>query len=93
MAHTIIATLKIKDGKLAEALDILKAHAAWIKDNEPGTTHYFVHVINGTNKICVYERYESKDAFNIHGKNLVEKAGALMALIDGGLDIIQLDDA
>lgn len=93
MAHTIIATIAIKAGKKDEAATALKTFAAWIKDNEPGTIHYFVHPVKGKDSIVVYERYESKDAFKIHSKHLLEQAGALMPLLAGGIDIVELDDA
>ncbi|NMC08660.1 MAG: hypothetical protein GYA24_25850 [Candidatus Lokiarchaeota archaeon] len=95
MTHVIMATLKIKDGKLAEALKILKDFAAWIAQNEPGTLQYAIHTVKGKEKdtIVVYERYKDIDAFQVHGKHLSERAGGLMALLDGGLDIKTLVDA
>jgi quinol monooxygenase YgiN len=95
MAHVIMATLKIKDGKLDEALKILKEFTAWIKQNEPGTLQYSVHKVKGKEKnmIVVYERYKDTAAFAEHGKHLSERAGGLMALLDGNLDIKTLEDA
>nr|MDO8114695.1 antibiotic biosynthesis monooxygenase [Candidatus Sigynarchaeota archaeon] len=95
MAHVIIATLKIKEGKLNEALKLLKDFGAWITKNEPGTLQYSVHTVKGKEKntIVVYERYKDTDAFSIHNKHLNERAGGLMALLDGNLDIKTLIDA
>ncbi|MBN2153945.1 MAG: antibiotic biosynthesis monooxygenase [Candidatus Lokiarchaeota archaeon] len=90
-----MATLKVKEGKLAEALEILKDFSAWIARNEPGTLQYSIHTVKGkeTNTIVVYERYKDAEAFSIHGKHLGEQAGGLIALLDGGLDIKTLVDA
>jgi quinol monooxygenase YgiN len=94
MAHVIIATLKIKEGKLAEALKLLKDFAAWVAQNEPGTLQYSIHTVKGKEKntILVYERYKDTEAFSVHGKHLGERTGGLMALLDGGLDIKTLID-
>ena len=95
MAHVIMATLKIKDGKLDEAIKILKEFTAWVKQNEPGTLQYAVHKAKGKEKntIIVYERYKDSEAFALHGKHLNDRAGGLMALLDGKLDIKTLEDA
>nr|MDO8085439.1 antibiotic biosynthesis monooxygenase [Candidatus Sigynarchaeum springense] len=95
MAHVIMATLKIKEGKLEEAIKLLKDFAAWVAQNEPGTLQYAIHTVKGKeqNTIVVYERYKDKEAFSMHGKHLAERAGGFLALLEGGIDIKTLIDA
>jgi quinol monooxygenase YgiN len=56
---------------------------------------YSIHTVKGKEKntIVVYERYKDTEAFPVHGKHLNERAGGLMALLDGGLDIKTLIEA
>ena len=44
---TLIATLKIKEGKMEEAIEILKEMAGNIKASEPGTLEYIPHKVKG----------------------------------------------
>ncbi|MFW9950904.1 MAG: putative quinol monooxygenase, partial [Candidatus Thorarchaeota archaeon] len=55
---TLIATLKIKEGKMSEAIDILKEMAVSVKASEPGTLEYIPHTVKGEgleNTIIFYE--------------------------------------
>ncbi|GAG80831.1 unnamed protein product, partial [marine sediment metagenome] len=42
---TIIATLKVKEGKLDEAIEVLKEIVPQIKASEPGTLEYIPHTV------------------------------------------------
>ena len=67
-------------------------HGEWIKENEPGTIHYFVHKLRKKSTLVVYERYEDKAAFAIHGKNLAERGKEFMKYLAGNIDIMKLED-
>ena len=92
MTYSIIATLAIADGKLEEAASTLTSHAAWVKENEPGTLTYNVHKSKGKNVLIVYEQYKDKAAFDLHSANLVQHAGSLMTMLAGKPDILVLED-
>ena len=87
---TLIATLKIKEGKMEEAIKILKEMAANIKASEPGTLEYIPHKVKGEgleNTIIFYEKYESNEAMKSHSKNLAKTALKLAPLLAPERDI------
>ncbi len=87
---TLIATLKIKEGKMPEAIQVLKEMTANIKSSEPGTLEYIPHTVKGEgleNTILFYEKYESEETMKFHSKNLVKTAIKLAPLLDPGRDI------
>ena len=92
MAYTIIATLKIKSGKLEEAKRILKNFASWVRDNEADTTYYFAHKVKGENNLLVYEKYKDTTAFDVHRTNFNKRAKGLLELVEGENDITTLVD-
>ncbi len=92
MTHTIIASLPIKENEMKLAIEIMKKHADWVRQNEPHTLHYHVYKVKGKSVIIVYEQYESMDAFKEHGKNLGARAGNLASCLGGKPEIIDLED-
>jgi len=87
---TLIATLKIKEGKMSEALEILKEMVRNIKASEPGTLEYIPHTVQGKdleNTIIFYEKYESEEAMKLHSKNLSKTAIKLAPLLAPERDI------
>jgi quinol monooxygenase YgiN len=87
---TLIATLKIKEGKMKEAIQILKEMAANIKASETGTLEYIPHTVKGEgleNTIIFYEKYKNDEAAKIHRKNLSKTASKLSPLLEPGMDI------
>jgi quinol monooxygenase YgiN len=87
---TLIATLKIKEGKMEEAIEVLKEMAANIKESEPGTLEYVPHTVKGEgleNTIIFYEKYENAEAVKIHTKNLAKTASKLAPLLAPERDI------
>ena len=55
---TLIATLKIKEGKMEEAVNALKEIVPKIKASEPGCLEYIPHTVRGDeNTIIIYEKY------------------------------------
>ena len=65
--NTIIATIKIKEGKEDAALEALKKMAEGVEANEPGTLAYVIHKsIDDPSKIVFFELYEDDDAAKAH---------------------------
>ncbi len=87
---TLIATLTIKEGKMSEAIEVLKEMVANIKTSEPETLEYIPHTVKGEgleNTIIFYEKYESEEAMKSHSKNLAKTAIKLAPLLAPGRDI------
>ena len=87
---TIIATVEVKDGKMEEAIKILKEIVPKIKSSEPGTLEYIPHTIKGgkfKNTIIFYEKYENKEAFRTHMENLAKSSAKLEPLMKPGMDL------
>lgn len=87
---TLIATLTIKEGKMDEAIEILKELVPKVKESEPGCKAYIPHTIKGKknkNSIIFYEVYEDKNALNTHSANLPKSLGKLFPLLEGGMDV------
>jgi quinol monooxygenase YgiN len=88
--YTIIATLKVKEGKMDEAIQILKEDIPKFMKNEPGCLTYIPHTVKGegnSTTIVIYEKYADKDAFKLHSANLMTSMGRLFALLDPQMDI------
>jgi len=85
---TLIATLKVKDGKMQEAIDILKQIVPKVKAGEPGCLEYIPHTVRGDEKtIIFYEKYSDKDALKLHSANLMKNMETLFPLLEPGMDI------
>lgn len=91
MTHTIIATISVPKENFDKAAMLLKKHAKWVLENEEGTIHYYPHKIKGESKLVVYEHYKTKEAFDVHSKNLMEHMSEFVTLASGGLDIQELE--
>jgi quinol monooxygenase YgiN len=90
---SVVATLKVKEDKLAEAQAFFKELAAGVLANEPGTLAYVIHQRRDDPPThVVYEKYESDEAFALHGKNLAAKGAEFMAFLDGPPDVVILDE-
>lgn len=85
---TLIATLKIKEGKMDEAVAALKAAVPKILEKEPGCLAYIPHSVKGDDSaIIVYEKYRDKDALKEHSANLMASLEKLLPLLEPGMDI------
>jgi quinol monooxygenase YgiN len=90
---SVMATLKVKEEKIEEALAFFKESAAEVLANEPGTLAYVLHQRRDDPlTVLVYEKYESNEAFALHGQNLAAKGADFMALLDGPPEIVILDE-
>ncbi len=85
---TLIAQLKVKEGKMEEAIGILKEIVPRVKENEPGCLEYIPHTVRGEeNSILFYEKYQDKEALKIHSGNLAKTMEKLFPLLEPGMDI------
>ena len=65
--NTIIARIKIKEGKQDEALAALKKMAEGVEANEPGTLAYVIHQSkDDPSEIIFFELYTDDDASKAH---------------------------
>ena len=65
--NTIIARIKIKEGKEDEALEALKKMAEGVEANEPGTLAYIIHKsVDDPSEIVFFELYKDDDAAKAH---------------------------
>lgn len=85
---TLIATMKVKDGKMDEVKEKLKKIVPHVKSTEPGCIEYIPHVVKGEDKTIVfYEKYADKDALKIHSANFMDNFKDVMPLLEPGMDI------
>jgi len=85
---TLIATLKVKDGKMEEAINALKEIVPKVKASEPGCLEYIPHTVRGDEKtIIFYEKYSDKDALKLHSANLMKNMETLFPLLEPGMDV------
>lgn len=85
---TLIATLKVKEGKMEEAIDILKEIVPQVKASEPGCLEYIPHTVRGDETtIIFYEKYSNKEALKLHAANLMKNMEKLFPLLEPGMDI------
>lgn len=90
---SVVATVKVKEGKSDEAQGFFKQLAADTLANEPGTLAYVIHQRrDDPHTFVVYEKYESDEAFATHGKNLAAKGAEFGALLAGAPDIVMLEE-
>ena len=90
---SVIANLKVKEDKIEEAKSALKQLAEETLANESGTLAYTVHQRQDDPATFVfYEKYESEEAFKIHGKNLASKGAVFAGLLAGAPEIIMIDE-
>ncbi len=85
---TLIATMKVKDGKMEEVKDKLKVIVPRVKTTETGCLEYIPHIVKGEDKtIIFYEKYADKDALKVHSANFMENFKDVMPLLEPGMDI------
>ncbi len=71
MTISLIATVRIREGKMDEAKEALRKLVPKIKESEPGTLEYIPHTVKeDPNVIIFYEKYADEDALKAHGANL-----------------------
>jgi quinol monooxygenase YgiN len=82
---TIVAEMKIKEGKMEEAKEVLKEIAKTVKANEPGTLEYTPHTVRKEdNTIIFVEKYVDGDAIKAHSANLGKNMAKFAPLLEPG---------
>ncbi|MBW2698127.1 MAG: antibiotic biosynthesis monooxygenase [Deltaproteobacteria bacterium] len=90
---TIVATIKVKEDKVEEAKSFLKNLATSVLADEPGTLAYVIHQRkDDPMSFVVYEKYESDEAFAIHGKNLASKGAEFAAIMAGPPELVMMEE-
>jgi len=85
---TLIATFKVKEGKMDEVKDKLKKIVNHVKNTESGCLEYIPHTVKGENNtIIFYEKYLDKDALSIHSANFMGNFKDVMPLLEPGMDL------
>lgn len=87
---TLIATIKVKEGKMEDAKEVLKEIVPMIKASEPGTLEYIPHTVTGRkdkNTIIFYEKYKDDAAMKLHMANLGKNMAKLTPLLEPGMDL------
>ena len=90
MTITIIAIIKVKEGKMDDAKAALKEIVPKIKAAEPGLLEYIPHTVKGRkekNTIIFYEKYADDDALKAHMANLGKNMAPLQAFLEPGMDM------
>ncbi len=65
--NTIIARIKIKEGKEDAALQALKKMAEGVEANEPGTLAYVIHrSMDDPSEVVFFELYQDDEAAKAH---------------------------
>ncbi len=85
---TLIAKVKVKDGKMEEAVKALKEIVPKIKEAEPGCLVYIPHTVRGENNtIIFYEKYRDEEALKVHSSNLRKTLEKFIPLLEPGMDV------
>jgi quinol monooxygenase YgiN len=85
---TLIATIKVKEGKMEDAIEVLKEIASSVKELEPGCLEWIPHKVKGKkNMIMFYEKYKDKEALKEHSNNVPKTLGKLVPLLEPGMDV------
>ena len=90
---SVIANIKVKDDQVEEAKAFFKQLSADTLAAEPGTLAYTVHQRKDDPTTFVfYEKYESDEAFKLHGKNLAAHGAGFAQVMAGPPEIIVLEE-
>jgi len=90
---TIIAQVKVKEGYMGKAKEVLKKGVPKLKESEPGTLEYIPYTVKqDPNAIIFYEKYADVDAFKAHMKNYGKYTAELGPLLEPGMDLKNLEE-
>ncbi|MFX1397536.1 MAG: putative quinol monooxygenase [Promethearchaeota archaeon] len=90
MSVTLIVKIRVKEGKMDEAISLLKVMVPKIKESEPGCLEYVPYTIKGPeneNLIVFYEKYADKEAFDLHNKNLKTNMAEFNKILEPDVEI------
>jgi quinol monooxygenase YgiN len=90
---TVLAELKVREGKIDEAKSAFRELMKTVKAAEPGTLVYAFHQRKDDPRtFVVYERYQDESAFQTHMGNLGQHAAAFAAVLEGPPSATFLDE-
>ncbi len=90
---SLIATIRVKEGKAEEARAFFKELGAQVSRDEPGTLAYVVHQKKDEPQtFVVYEKSESPAAFKTHRDNLGKVAAQFGAILAGAPELVVLEE-
>lgn len=90
---SLIANVRVREGKIEEAKALFKELAAQVRQNEPGTLAYVFHQRKDEpHTFVVYEKYESDAAFTTHQQNLAKVGARFGALLAGPPELVMLEE-
>ena len=90
---SLIATLRVKEGKANDAREFLGKLASEVREGEPGTLAYVCHQRKDDPRtFVVYEKYDSPESFKAHGANLAKHGARFADLLEGRPDLQMLDE-
>ncbi len=87
---TLIASIKVKNGNMEKAIEVLKEIVPKIKESEPGCLEYIPHTVKGSkfkNTILFYEVYRDGEALKVHMANLPKNMEKFSPLLEPGMDL------
>ena len=90
---SMIATLKVQEGKADEARKLLTKMVEGVRKDEPGTLLYISHQrVDDPHTFVFFEKYESDAALATHGQNLAKWGPKLAGILAGRPEIIRLEE-
>jgi len=90
---SVVATIKVKEEKIAKTKAFVKGLSARVLADEPGTVAYVFHQRrDDPTTFVAYEKYESDEAFATHSRNLAAVGKEFAAILAGAPDIVILDE-
>jgi len=85
---TVIASVRVKNGNMEAAIDVLKEIVPKIRESEPGLLAYIPHTVKqDPNAIIFYEKYADGDAMKQHMANLAKNMEKFSPLLEPGMDL------
>jgi quinol monooxygenase YgiN len=93
MMFTVLAELKVREGKVDEAKAAFRELVRAVKSSEPGTLEYtFLQRKDDPLTFIVFERYQDENAFQTHMVNLQQHAAAFASVLAGAPSATFLDE-
>lgn len=90
---TVLAELKVREGKIDAAKAAFRELMKTVKATEPGTLVYTFHQRKDDPRtFVVYERYQDESAFQTHMANLGQHAGVFAGVLEGAPSATFLDE-
>ena len=90
---TVLAELKVREGKVEEAKAAFRELMKTVKAAEPGTLVYTFHQRKDDPRtFVVYERYQDESAFQTHMANLGQHASTFAGVLEDPPNATFLDE-